>query len=145
MSSGAKRHENRCGTRHAGFRKSRARRRDPRHGVTCISARSGAGHPVRRGRRRRRGGGRCWNGATRASVTASFDATNRYRDATERGGQRSPDPQFMPRKGEEEGAKGAAAPLMADDSATPLDFFLLFNAHIVDACPPERRIFPGGA
>ena len=58
-----------------------------------------------------------------------------------------PDPQFMPREGEEEGAEGAAAPLMADDSATPLvDFFLLlFNTSIVGACPPERRIFPGGA
>ena len=50
----------------------------------------------------------------------------------------------MPREGEEEGAKCAAAPLMADDSAAPLDFFLIFNAHIVGACPPERRIFPGG-
>ena len=72
------------------------------------------------------------------------EAAERFPGLWVEGEMPDPDPQLMPREGEEEGAKGAAAPLMTDDSATPLDYFL-FNALIVGSCPPERRIFPGGA
>ena len=37
-----------------------------------------------------------------------------------------PNPGFAPPEGEAEGPKGEAASVMADEDATPLDFFILF-------------------
>ena len=53
-----------------------------------------------------------------------------------------PDPEFTPPEGEEEGPKGEAAQLMADEGATPLAFFLMFftSAMIGESPPPSRLL-----
>jgi hypothetical protein len=54
-----------------------------------------------------------------------------------------PNPSFTPREGEEEGAKGEAATLVEDETATPLAFFLLFfTESIIGRCTHETRHTP---